>query len=85
MMNWSSVLPCFAGRRGFGRRVSWQLRGGVGGARSRAWRAAVNRGPACVERSIRQWHPWGLTASGRSGLMDALIYQFGFGFFEAAL
>ena len=57
----------------------------MGGARSRAWRAAVNRGPACVERSIRQWHPWGLTASGRSGLMDALIYQFGFGFFEAAL
>ena len=28
-------------------------------------------------------HPWDLTASGRGGLMDVLIYQFGF--FEAAL
>ena len=28
-------------------------------------------------------HSWDLTASGRSGLMDVLIYQFDF--FEAAL
>ena len=98
-MSWSSVLLCFALWHGFGKLEAMSGKsmaspavpamrrtGRIHSGNPRVGWFARSMGCNCIwagRAASSELHPWDLTASVRGGLMDVLIYQFGF--FEAAL